>query len=128
MNLFYCFSNHDFFKICKQFCFYITNFLWFLKCFLNSQTFYDVSIYFLSSRNFFDFFFWKSQSNLKKEKQKKNEKGKKQKKNRGVITGRPITACYIYCKKGEKKGMQAALALATALASGECYIIVLTVL
>ena len=83
-------------------------------------------------------FFWKFRSDLKNEKQEKNEKGKKQKKNRGVITGWPITACYIYCRKGEKKGMRAgtepwspvrkASALATTPASCECNIIVLTVL
>ena len=73
---------------------------------MNSQTFYDVSIYFLSSRNFFDFFFWKSQSNLKKEKQKKMRKEKSKRKTGASIRAGPLRpAIYIAEKGREKKGM-----------------------
>ena len=94
--------------------FYKSRFFKYANSFVfKSRTFYDFSnvfwihkhfmmyLYIFSVLTTFLIFFWKSQSNLKKEKQEKNEKGKKQKKNRGVITGRPITACYIYCRKRE---------------------------
>ena len=74
---------------------------------MNLQTFYDVSVYFLSTRNFFEIcFFWKFQSDLKNEKQEKMRKEKSKRKAGASIRAGPLRpAIYIAEKGREKKGM-----------------------